>query len=95
MISEINECFPEVVYALRASILMTGLARLFSANITVDDPAKMIARGKNVHSQFGPFAKNCVFLVALLELGAVLVWTCPSSWLGSLFGENLHLALGG
>ena len=41
----------------------TGASKLFSASITADDPAEMIARGKYVLSQFGPLGENCAFLV--------------------------------
>merc|ERR1712032_648986 len=60
---QMNECIPEVVKAMRACIKETGSSKLFSANITADDPAEMIARGKYVMSQFGPLAENCAFLV--------------------------------
>jgi ribulose-bisphosphate carboxylase large chain len=60
---QMNECIPEVVKAMRACVKETGSAKLFSANITADDPAEMIARGKYVLSQFGPLAENCAFLV--------------------------------
>jgi len=32
-------------------------------NITVDDPAELVARGKYFLSQVGPLAENCAFLV--------------------------------
>merc|ERR1712054_478423 len=60
---QMNECIPEVVKAMRACIKETGQAKLFSANITADDPNEMIARGKYVLSQFGPLAENCALLV--------------------------------
>merc|ERR1711972_684551 len=60
---QMNECIPEVVKAMRACIKETGVAKLFSANITADDPAEMIARGKYCMSQFGPLAENTAFLV--------------------------------
>ena len=60
---QMNECIPEVVKAMRAAIKETGISKLFSANITADDPAEMIARGKYIMSQFGPLAENCAFLV--------------------------------
>ncbi|CAE8723897.1 unnamed protein product, partial [Polarella glacialis] len=50
---QMNECIPEVVKAMRAAIKETGSSKLFSANITADDPNEMIARGKYVLSQFG------------------------------------------
>jgi len=40
---QMNECIPEVVKAMRAAIKETGSSKLFSANITADDPAEMIA----------------------------------------------------
>merc|ERR1719454_344446 len=60
---QMNECIPEVVKAMRACIKETGQAKLFSANITADDPVEMVARGKYVLSQFGPMAENCALLV--------------------------------
>merc|ERR1712029_66613 len=60
---QMNECIPEVVKAMRACIKETGESKLFSANITADDPAEMIARGKYVLSQFGPLGENTAFLV--------------------------------
>jgi ribulose-bisphosphate carboxylase large chain len=48
---------------MRACIKETGESKLFSANITADDPAEMIARGKYVLSQFGPLGENTAFLV--------------------------------
>lgn len=41
----------------------TGSARLFTANITVEDPTEMIARGKYIMGQLGQLAENCAFLV--------------------------------
>merc|ERR1712025_1073828 len=60
---QMNECIPEVVKAMRACIKETGQSKLFSANITADDPVEMIARGKYVMSQFGPLAELTAFLV--------------------------------
>jgi ribulose-bisphosphate carboxylase large chain len=57
------DCIPEVVTAMQACMKETGASKLFSANITADDPAEMIARGKYVLSQFGPLGENCAFLV--------------------------------
>jgi ribulose-bisphosphate carboxylase large chain len=41
-----NECVPEVVKATQVAMKETGWLKLFSASITVDDPAEMIARGR-------------------------------------------------
>merc|ERR1719282_2237188 len=60
---QMTECIPEVVKAMRACIKETGESKLFSANITADDPAEMIARGKYALSQFGPLGENTAFLV--------------------------------
>jgi len=60
---QMNECIPEVVKAMRVCIKETGQSKLFSANITADDPAEMVARGQYVLAQFGPLAENCALLV--------------------------------
>ena len=72
---QMNECIPEVVKAMRACIKETGSSKLFSANITADDPNEMIARGKYVLSQFSPLSENCAFLVAGYVAGGTAV-TC-------------------
>ena len=72
---QMNECIPEVVKAMRACIKETGSSKLFSANITADDPNEMIARGKYVLSQFGPLSENCAFLVDGYVAGGTAV-TC-------------------
>jgi len=53
-----NECTPEVVQAMCVCIKEMGESKLFSANITAGDAAEMIARGKYVLSQFGPWVKT-------------------------------------
>merc|ERR550514_2326944 len=73
---QMNECIPEVVTAMKASIKETGKAKLFSANITADDPAEMIARGKYVLGQFGPMAENCALLVDGYVAGGTGITTC-------------------
>ena len=69
---QMNECIPEVVKAMRACVKETGSSKLFSANITADDPEEMIARGKYILSQFGPLSENCAFLVDGLRCR----WNC-------------------
>merc|ERR1712170_65961 len=61
---------------MRACIKETGVSKLFSANITADDPAEMVSRGKYVMSQFGPLAENCAFLVDGYVAGGTAVTTC-------------------
>jgi hypothetical protein len=41
-----NECPLGVVKAMHVAMKETGWLKLFSAGITVDDPAEMIARGR-------------------------------------------------
>merc|ERR1712076_277489 len=73
---QMNECIPEVVKAMRACVKETGIAKLFSANITADDPAEMVARGKYVMSQFGPLGENTALLVDGYVAGGSAVTTC-------------------
>ena len=72
---QMNECIPEVVKAMRACIKETGVGKLFSANITADDPNETIARGKYCLSQFGPLSENCAFLIDGYVAGGTAV-TC-------------------
>jgi len=51
---EMDECISEVVKAMRVCIKDTGESEPFPANITADNAAEMIARGKYVLSQLGP-----------------------------------------
>jgi len=60
---QMRECIPEVADAMRQAMQETGVGKLFSANITADDPNEMIARGKYILDQFGPLAENIAFLV--------------------------------
>merc|ERR1719432_604090 len=66
---------------MKATMAETGQAKLFSANITADDPAEMIARGKYILSQFGPIAENCAFLVDGYVAGGTAV-TSPQTQRG-------------
>merc|ERR1712139_342684 len=73
---QMHECIPEVVKAMRACIKETGEQKLFSANITADDPAEMIARGKYVLAQFGPMAELTALLVDGYVAGGTAVTVC-------------------
>ena len=68
-----KECIPEVVKAMRAAIKEAGISKLFSANITADDPAEMIARGKYILSKFGLLAEDCASLVDGYVAGSTAV----------------------
>ncbi|MBF0392146.1 MAG: ribulose-bisphosphate carboxylase [Alphaproteobacteria bacterium] len=63
----------------------TGEAKLFSANITADDPFEMIARGEYILETFGENASHVAFLVDGYVAGATAVTTCrrqfPSQFL--------------
>merc|ERR1712176_108264 len=77
---QMNECIPEVVKAMRACIKETGESKLFSANITADDPAEMIARGNFVLSMFGPLGENTAFLVDGYVAGGTAVTAARSNF---------------
>lgn len=59
----INKTIPLVYDAMKRAMDETGEAKLFSANITADDHAEMIARGEYILSVFGPDADKVAFLV--------------------------------
>ena len=54
----------------------TGEAKLFSANITADDPVEMIARGEAVLEAFGENEDHVAFLVDGYVAGPTAVTTC-------------------
>ena len=58
-----KETIPLVVEAMKRAQDETGQAKLFSANITADDPFEIIARGEYVLEQFGEFASHVAFLI--------------------------------
>jgi ribulose-bisphosphate carboxylase large chain len=58
-----REVIPLVADALRRAQDETGEAKLFSANITADDPFEMIKRGEMILETFGENANRVAFLV--------------------------------
>ncbi len=58
-----REITPLVVDAMKRAMDDTGQAKIFSANITADDPAEMIARGEFILECFGELSENVAFLV--------------------------------
>ncbi|MCO8145413.1 ribulose-bisphosphate carboxylase [Rhodovulum tesquicola] len=54
----------------------TGEAKLFSANITADDPFEMIARGEYILETFGENADHVAFLVDGYVTGPAAITTC-------------------
>lgn len=59
----IKATMPRVADAMRRAQDETGEPKLFSANITADDPNEMIARGEFILEQFGEFADHVALLV--------------------------------
>ena len=58
-----RETIPLVYDAMKRAMDETGQPKLFSANITADDHAEMIARGEFILQEFGPDADKVAFLV--------------------------------
>nr|ACZ28625.1 ribulose bisphosphate carboxylase [uncultured organism] len=58
-----KKTIPLVVDALKKAQDKTGKAKLFSANITADDPFEIIARGEYILEQFGEYASHVAFLI--------------------------------
>jgi ribulose-bisphosphate carboxylase large chain len=65
-----------VADAMRRAQDETGQAKLFSANITADDPFEMVARGEAVLEAFGDDANHVAFLVDGYVGGPAAVTTC-------------------
>jgi len=58
-----KEVIPLVADAMKRVQDKTGQAKLFSANITADDPFEIIARGEYILEQFGENATHVAFLI--------------------------------
>ncbi len=58
-----KKTIPLVVDAMKRAQDKTGKAKLFSANITADDPFEIIARGQYILEQFGEFSSHVAFLI--------------------------------
>ncbi|MBC8322098.1 MAG: ribulose-bisphosphate carboxylase [Candidatus Marinimicrobia bacterium] len=71
----LKEVIPLVADALMRAQDDTGEAKLFSANITADDPFEMIARGEFILEAFGEFASHVAFLVDGYVAGPTAVST--------------------
>lgn len=70
-----REIIPKIADAMRRAQDDTGEAKLFSANITADDPFEMIARGEFILETFGEFADHVAFLVDGYAAGPTAVTT--------------------
>ncbi|MBS4098657.1 MAG: ribulose-bisphosphate carboxylase [Sulfuricella sp.] len=71
----LKKVMPLVHDAMKRAMDETGQAKLFSANITADDPAEMIARGEYILETFGFEAPNVAFLVDGYVAGPTAVTT--------------------
>ncbi|MBK1681010.1 ribulose-bisphosphate carboxylase [Rhodocyclus tenuis] len=72
----LKETITLVADAMRRAQDTTGEAKLFSANITADDPFEMIARGEYILETFAENAHHVAFLVDGYVAGATAVTTC-------------------
>jgi len=72
----LRQTIPLVADALRRAQDETGEAKLFSANITSDDPFEMIARGEFILETFAENADHVAFLVDGFVGGPMSVTTC-------------------
>ena len=70
-----KETIPLVVDAMRRAQDDTGEAKLFSANITADDPFEMIARGEFILETFADLADHVAFLVDGYVAGPTAITT--------------------
>ncbi|MBT4967207.1 MAG: ribulose-bisphosphate carboxylase [Alphaproteobacteria bacterium] len=66
---------PLVAQAMTRAQNTTGQAKLFSANITADDPAEMLARGEFILDAFGENADHVAFLVDGYVAGPAAITT--------------------
>jgi ribulose-bisphosphate carboxylase large chain len=81
----LKETIRLVADAMKRSQDETGEAKLFSANITADDPFEMIARGEYILETFAENAGHVAFLVDGYVAGPTAITTCrrqfPSQFL--------------
>ncbi len=71
----LKETIALVADAMKRAQDKTGQPKLFSANITADDPAEMIARGNYILETFGPDADHVAFLVDGYVAGPTAITT--------------------
>lgn len=72
----LKETIRLVADAMRRAQDETGEAKLFSANITADDPFEMIARGEYILETFAENADHVAFLVDGYVAGPTAITTC-------------------
>jgi ribulose-bisphosphate carboxylase large chain len=72
----LKETIRLVADAMKRAQDETGEAKLFSANITADDPFEMIARGEYILDTFAENASHVAFLVDGYVAGPTAITTC-------------------
>jgi ribulose-bisphosphate carboxylase large chain len=75
LFAPMKETIPLVADAMRRAQDETGQAKLFSANITADDPFEMIARGEFILETFAENADHVAFLVDGYVTGPAAITT--------------------
>ena len=78
----LRQTIPLVYDAMKKAMDETGEAKLFSANITADDHAEMIARGEFILQAFGPDADKVAFLVDGFVGGPGMITTARRNFPG-------------
>jgi ribulose-bisphosphate carboxylase large chain len=78
----LKETMRLVADAMKRAQDETGQAKLFSANITADDPAEMLARGHYILETFAENASHVAFLVDGYVAGPTAVTTCRRNFPG-------------
>jgi ribulose-bisphosphate carboxylase large chain len=78
----LKETIRLVADAMKRAQDETGEAKLFSANITADDPAEMLARGHYILETFAENAGHVAFLVDGYVAGPTAVTTCRRNFPG-------------
>ncbi|MCK5720711.1 MAG: ribulose-bisphosphate carboxylase [Thiomargarita sp.] len=71
-----RKIIPLIADAMKRAQDETGEAKLFSANITADDPFEMIHRGEFILEEFGEFGDHVAFLVDGYVGGPTAITTC-------------------
>ena len=77
-----RKTIPLVYDAMKRAMDETGQAKMFSANITADDPFEMIARGEFILETFGADANKVAFLVDGYVGGPGMVTLCRRYFAG-------------
>jgi ribulose-bisphosphate carboxylase large chain len=72
----LDETITAVAIAMQRAQDETGEAKIFSANITADDPSEIVARGEYILKTFGENSSHVAFLVDGYVAGPTAVTAC-------------------